>query len=54
VRVTVAANITGVSAASDASRATAEQVLRESSELTRHSGFLQQAVDEFITKVRAA
>jgi methyl-accepting chemotaxis protein len=50
----VAANIAGVTAASDASRATAEQVLRESSELTRQSGVLRKAVDEFITKVRAA
>ncbi|MGF7208408.1 methyl-accepting chemotaxis protein [Skermanella aerolata] len=50
----VAANIAGVTAAADASRATAAQVLRESSELTRQSGVLRQAVDEFITKVRAA
>ena len=38
----VAANIAGVTAASDASRATAEQVLRESSELTRQSGVLRR------------
>ena len=50
----VAANIAGVTSAADASRATAEQVLRESSELNRQSGVLRQAVDEFISKVRAA
>ena len=50
----VAANIAGVTAAADASLATAEQVLRESSELTRQSMVLRRAVDEFIEKVRAA
>ncbi|UEM04865.1 methyl-accepting chemotaxis protein [Skermanella rosea] len=50
----VAANIAGVTAAADASLATAEQVLRESSELTRQSIVLRRAVDEFIEKVRAA
>jgi methyl-accepting chemotaxis protein len=50
----VAANIAGVTSASNASRATAEQVLRESSELTRQSSILRKAVDEFIAKVRAA
>ncbi|NVN87939.1 MAG: cache domain-containing protein [Rhodopseudomonas sp.] len=50
----VSDHIGGVSAASEATGAAASQVLSNARELDTQSGMLRSAVDDFLTKVRAA
>jgi methyl-accepting chemotaxis protein len=50
----VNAHIGGVSSAAEATGAAASTVLANARELDSQSGMLRRAVDEFLTKVRAA